>query len=348
MQLTTVKSIGIFQKVSHTFAFVWILVNGNFVCRPEFKNITEDVTLSCGSRLPIAEPIVWLFNNHSQVNSSFYRPHGTLVISSPESHDVAVYGDYSCKFANDTALINCFSLYIQGDCSDGCGILTIDSNTTDFYQNSNITFYSTVKANLLAPTADDELGFFIFLKDGDHINNPNRTNHSVITSPNITFYIFNAQFSDGGVYQFKFISPHADLYTNRLSIKINPSSTTTKSIAPTTSVHAAYTMQTTPTPTTDTGQQSPNSTDSKLIGAIVGGVIGAVTLLVVVIAIGIIACKYWRQRHRRHKSSHMHPTPVQNTDEIASTDQTVHLQRVMTVDNIPTGQADEQEHAQFN
>lgn len=95
-----------------------------------------------------------------------------------------------------------------------------------------------------------------------------------------------------------------------------------------------------------------------------GGVIGAVTLLVVVIAIGIIgllipsiticykymyiACKYWRQRHRRHKSSHMHPTPVQNTDEIASTDQTVHLQRVMTVDNIPTGQADEQEHAQFN
>ena len=58
-----------------------------------------------------------------------------------------------------------------------------------------------------------------------------------------------------------------------------------------------------------------------------------------------MAYKNWRQRHN-HKSSH--PAQVQSTDEIASTDQTVHLQGVVTVDNVPADQADEQEHTQFN
>ena len=115
MQLATINSISIIQKLSHTFAFVWILANGNFACQPEFKSISENVTLLC-SLLPITEPIIWLFNNRSLINSSSESvavsgPHGrSLMIS---SHDVSVYGDYSCSFANST-LINCFSLYIQG------------------------------------------------------------------------------------------------------------------------------------------------------------------------------------------------------------------------------------------
>ena len=99
-----------------SLAFTWILANGIFACQPEFKRVSENVTLSC-SLLPITEPIVWLFNNQSQVNSSFSesvtvsRPHGrSLMIL---SDDMTVYGDYSCLFANGT-LINCFSLYIQG------------------------------------------------------------------------------------------------------------------------------------------------------------------------------------------------------------------------------------------
>ena len=61
-----------------------------------------------------------------------------------------------------------------------------------------------------------------------------------------------------------------------------------------------------------------------------------------------IACKSYRQHHHHKSSDSSCPTQVQTTDEIASTDQTVHLQRVVTVDNVPTGQADEQEHAHFN
>ena len=117
MQFSTMTfSVAVVQKLSHNFALIWILANGIFACQPEFKKISENVTLSC-SLLPITEPIVWLFNNQSQVNSSFSarvtvsEPHGrSLMIL---SDDMAVYGNYSCWFANGT-LINCFSLYIQG------------------------------------------------------------------------------------------------------------------------------------------------------------------------------------------------------------------------------------------
>ena len=118
-------------------------------------------------------------------------------------------------------------MVIIGNCSDVCARLTITSNITDFYQNSNVTFHATIETNLLAPAAANELGFFTFLKDGDHINNFNRFGHTTITSPNLTLYIYNSQLSDSGVYQFVYVSSHAELYTNRLSININPNSTRT-------------------------------------------------------------------------------------------------------------------------
>ena len=122
-----------------------------------------------------------------------------------------------------------------GNCNDLCARLTVNSSTTDFYQNSNVTFYSTIEINLLAPlTAADELGVFRFLKDGDGINNFSRISHTAINSPNISFYILNAQLSDSGVYQFVYLSSHAELYTNRVSIDVHPiasSTIITKSVA---------------------------------------------------------------------------------------------------------------------
>ena len=117
MQFSTmIFSVTVAQKLIHLFALIWILSHGIFACQPEFKRISENITLSC-SLLPITDPIVWLFNNQSQVNSTFSasvtvsEPHGRLLMIL--SDDMTVYGDYSCWFGNGT-LINCFSLYIQG------------------------------------------------------------------------------------------------------------------------------------------------------------------------------------------------------------------------------------------
>ena len=41
------------------------------------------------------------------------------------------------------------------------------------------------------------------------------------------------------------------------------------------------------------------------------------------------------------------PVPVEGTDEIAITHQGVHRDRVITVDDVTTDQAEEDEHAQF-
>ena len=48
----------------------------------------------------------------------------------------------------------------------------------------------------------------------------------------------------------------------------------------------------------------------------------------------------------RHKAIHT-PAPVAGRDEIASTHQNVHLQRVMTEDEVETGPAEQNEHTQF-
>ena len=95
--------------------FLWILANGTFACRPEFKkiyeNAEENVTLLCTS-LPITE-IVWKFNNLSRIDSSFspnVEIHEDSLVISVSPFKESVYGDYSCSFTNGT-LINCFRLY---------------------------------------------------------------------------------------------------------------------------------------------------------------------------------------------------------------------------------------------
>ena len=102
--------VAIVQKLSHIFAILWILANVIFTCQPEHKRISENVTFSCSSQ-PITEPIVWRFNNQSQINSSSVVVHGTSIVIL--SHKESVYGNYSCLFTNGT-LISCFSLYVQG------------------------------------------------------------------------------------------------------------------------------------------------------------------------------------------------------------------------------------------
>ena len=104
------------KKLSHTFAFVWILINVGRACHPESKHISDNVTIACDSPLPITETVIWRFNNQTEVDSSFSsitlsKPYGRSVAIL--SGDVSVYGDYSCSFANGS-FINCFSLYIQG------------------------------------------------------------------------------------------------------------------------------------------------------------------------------------------------------------------------------------------
>ena len=107
----------IMKKLSYLYTFVWILVSIVCACHPEFKRISDNVTLPCDSLLPIGEAVLWWFNNETQVDSSFSpsitlsRPHGRSITILPD--DVSVYGDYSCSFANGT-FIKCYSLYIQG------------------------------------------------------------------------------------------------------------------------------------------------------------------------------------------------------------------------------------------
>ena len=105
----------------------------------------------------------------------------------------------------------------------------VNSNTTEFYQNSNITFYAEVETNLLQSImmpVDD--GVFILYKDGNPINRHN-ISHTPLNRPNITFRLYNLQVSDNGVYQCLYLNQRVNLYTNRLAITINiinPSTTT--------------------------------------------------------------------------------------------------------------------------
>ena len=118
------------KDLSHTCTFVWILVVVR-ACNPEFKRISENVTLPCDSIRPIAETVSWWFNNQTQVDSSFpgitlSRPYGRSITIL--SGDVSVYGgDYSCSFANGT-FINCYRIYIQGQSALTLALPCIDHN----------------------------------------------------------------------------------------------------------------------------------------------------------------------------------------------------------------------------
>ena len=122
-------------------------------------------------------------------------------------------------------------MYI-GTCNDVCARLTVvNSNKTEFYQNSNVTFYAEVEPNLLQSVMiPGNEGVFILLKDGNPINRHN-ISHTPVNKPNITFHLYDLQVSDDGVYQFVYSNQYSDLYTNRLSItiiNINPNNTTSK------------------------------------------------------------------------------------------------------------------------
>lgn len=116
-----------------------------------------------------------------------------------------------------------------GNCSRGCAKLTILNDSDVIPINSTIIFHATVTINLLP--ADDS--FFVILKDDDHLNS-SRVNYITMTDKSITFYIYNIQPEDNGVYQLMHISQRAELLTNRLSFEVSIN-TITISISPSTS-----------------------------------------------------------------------------------------------------------------
>ena len=109
-----------------------------------------------------------------------------------------------------------------------------NSNTTEFYQNSEVTLYGEVEPNLWQSVmVPGDEGVFVLLKDGHPINRQN-ISHTAVNRPNITFHLSDVQVSDNGVYQLMHSSRHADLYTNKVSItviSINPSNTASKLIS---------------------------------------------------------------------------------------------------------------------
>ena len=118
-----------------------------------------------------------------------------------------------------------------GNCSTGCAKLTILNDSDVIPVNSTIIFHATVTINL--SPADDS--FFGILKDDVHLNS-SRVNYTTITDKSITFYIYNIQPEDSGVYQVTYVSQHAELLTNRLSIEVSIN-TITISISPSTGNH---------------------------------------------------------------------------------------------------------------
>jgi len=106
-------------------------------------------------------------------------------------------------------------------CNVTCAELLTETENT-FLIGSTITFYLTVEINL-SPV---ESGIFILHKDGVTLSRSN-VNHTALDGKNVTYFLYDAQSADSGVYQAEHISTHAMLFTNRLNVSIinlNPSS----------------------------------------------------------------------------------------------------------------------------
>ena len=106
------------------------------------------------------------------------------------------------------------ALYIlPGICNQTCSRLTVDNTT--FIANSNIAFYLTVIVN----TSPDDHGTMILRKDGLSVSGSN-VNHTSLNLLQVTYYIFNVQPKDSGVYDAEYNGMHATLFTNKMSIKV--------------------------------------------------------------------------------------------------------------------------------